>query len=90
MGKWLVDSGASRHMTSKREILTNYREFDKPEKVGLGDGHTVDAVGEGNVLVNMQLEEHEPRESMIFKVLYVPKHCNWLQFVSNKGSSIQG
>ena len=60
-------------MASKREILTNYREFEKPEKVGLGDGHTVDAVGEGNVLVNMQLEEREPRESMIFKVLYVPK-----------------
>ena len=38
VGKWLVDSGASRHMTSTREILTHYREFEKPEKVGLGDG----------------------------------------------------
>ena len=40
MGKWLVDSGASRHMTSKREILTHYRKFEKPEKVGLCDGRT--------------------------------------------------
>ena len=27
MGKWLVDSGASSHMTSKREILTNYHDM---------------------------------------------------------------
>ena len=81
MGKWLVDSGASRHMTSKREILTNYREIEEPEKVGLGDDHTVDAVGEGNVLVNMQLEEHEPRENMIFKIcdrLYENVHSSHL------------
>ena len=77
VGKWLVDSGASRHMTSKREILTHYREFEKPEKVGLGDGRTVDAVGEGNVYVNMQLEKCRPKESMIYKVLHVPKlACN--------------
>ena len=60
MGKWLVDSGTSRH--ANREILTHYRKFEKPEKVGSGDGWTVDAVGEGNVYVNMQLEKCRPKE----------------------------
>ena len=48
-GRWLVDSGASSHMTLDKELLTDYREFDSPEKVGLGDGRTVDALGVGNV-----------------------------------------
>ena len=68
-------------MTSKREILTNYCEFEKPEKVGLGDGHTVDVVGEGNVLVNMQLEECEPRESDFQSIIRI-KTC--LQFVFSR------
>lgn len=38
MGKWLVDSGASSHMTPQKEFLANYREFETPEKVGLNDG----------------------------------------------------
>ena len=78
VGKWLVDSGASRHMTSKREILTHYSEFEKPEKVGLGDGRTVNAVaiGEGNVYVNMQLEKCRPKESMIAECLSIRHNYN--------------
>ena len=34
MGRWLVDSGASSHMTYKKELLTDYKKFEKPEKVG--------------------------------------------------------
>lgn len=35
MGKWLVDSGASSHMTREKELLIDYWEYEKPEKVGL-------------------------------------------------------
>ena len=56
MERWLVDSGASSHITNQRELLINYQEFKHPEKVGLGDGRTVDAVGVGNVCVNMQFK----------------------------------
>jgi len=31
MEKWLIDSGASSHMTWNRNVLTNYREFRKTE-----------------------------------------------------------
>ena len=35
MNKWLVDSGASSHMTREKDLLTDYREFESPEKVRL-------------------------------------------------------
>ena len=50
---WLVDSGASSHMTCKRELLKDYQEFEKPEKVSLGEGLTVEAIGVGNVHLNV-------------------------------------
>ena len=53
MGKWLVDSGASSHMTPQKEFLVNYREFSTLEKVGLGDGRIMEAAGVGNVHLNM-------------------------------------
>ena len=32
---WIIDSGASQHMTSNRDLLMNYQEFSKPEPVVL-------------------------------------------------------
>ena len=40
-----VGYGASSHMTQKRELLVDYEEFDKPQKVCLGGCHTVEAFG---------------------------------------------
>ena len=48
MDKWLIDSGASSHMTWEKNILKNYKEFVQRQKVSLGDGRTVDAVGVGD------------------------------------------
>jgi len=50
---WIVDSGASSHMTPVREILVDYIEFEKPQIVCLGDGRTVEAFGRGNVHLTM-------------------------------------
>ena len=47
-GGWIVDSGASSHMTQTRQFLVDYEGFDKPQKVYLGDGRTVEAFGRGN------------------------------------------
>ncbi len=44
--KWIVDSGATSHMTFQKDLLHDYQEFDVPEKVGLGDGRIVDALFE--------------------------------------------
>ena len=50
---WLVDSGASTHTTQEKRLLLDYRKFEKPEMVGLGDGKTVEAVGVGTVRMKM-------------------------------------
>ena len=42
--KWLVDSGASSHMTPKREYFGTYWSFSTNEKVALGDGRVVEEV----------------------------------------------
>ena len=42
--KWLVDSCASSDMMNEQRFLVNYQEFQTSEKVGLGDGRTVNAV----------------------------------------------
>ena len=79
MVKWLKDSGAFSHMT-REALLSEYQEFKTPEKVGLGDGRTVDAIGVGNVHVKMKLKVGEPKKCVIHRVLYVPElACNLFQ-----------
>ena len=76
MGKWLVDSCASSHMTGKKALLSEYQEFKIPEKVDLGDGWAVDANGVENVHVKMKLK---PTKCVIYRVLYIPElACNLL------------
>jgi hypothetical protein len=70
--KWLIDSGASSHMTNQREHMSDYQEFKQPEKVGLGDGRTVDALGIGKVHVHMS-SGRESNKAVITNVLLVPK-----------------
>lgn len=72
---WLVDSGASRHMTKSRDCLINYQQFIKTEPVSLGDGKIVEALGEGDV----QLELDSRKTGTLKSVLYVPRlSCNLL------------
>lgn len=35
---WIIDFGASQHMTSNFDLLMNYQAFSNPEPVVLGDG----------------------------------------------------
>ena len=89
--RWLVDSGASSHMTWRKELLQDYQELDKPEKVSLGDGRTVEAIGIGNVDLKMSFKVSEPKKCMMYRVLYVPKlACNLfsVRAAVSKGNSV--
>ena len=48
-------------MTPDMELLSNYREFEKPEKVSLGDGRTVNAIGVGDIHVKMEFRVSEQK-----------------------------
>jgi len=58
----------------------------------LGDGSTVEAVGVGNVCVNMFFKGSESKKSVLYDVLYVPKlTCNLfsVRTAADKGNIIQ-
>ena len=72
-----MDSGASSHMTNQKEFLLNYCEFATPEKVGVGDGRVVEAVGMGNIRLNMSFKVSQSKQATMYNVLHVPKlACN--------------
>ena len=74
---WLIDSGASSHMTKEKHVLTNFQEFEEPENVALGDGGVVKALGSGRVQMNMLFPATEVKKAVLYDVLYVPKlTCN--------------
>ena len=68
-GRWLVDSRASSHMMCDKGLLTDYQEFETPEKVGLGDSRQVDAVGAGNVHLKLLFRVSQPKMSVMYRVL---------------------
>lgn len=70
---WLIDSGASRHMTSQKDYLSNYQQFKEKELVTLGDGKAVEALGKGDVKLHLDYK----KTGTLKDVLYVPKlSCN--------------
>lgn len=60
---WLIDSGASRHMTSRREWFSEYKELEEPKSIILGNNETIYAIGEGTINTTLR---------PIKDVLYVP------------------
>ena len=66
---WLVDSGASKHMTCYKDSLSNLTHKDSPHKVKLGDDYQyrIKGVGEASYKLDsgklMKMKE----------VLYVPR-----------------
>ena len=64
-------------MTQERKLLSNYKAFDVPQKVNLGDGCVVDAIGAGNVHLKMLFHVSQPKRNVMYSVLYVPElTCN--------------
>ncbi|KAH9718015.1 retrovirus-related pol polyprotein from transposon RE1 [Citrus sinensis] len=47
-GKWILDTGASRHMTGSRELMTDLQNIG-PSPIGLPNGTCSHAQGEGTV-----------------------------------------
>ena len=71
--EWIIDSGASRHMTFQHDTLREYRVLENPEPVQLGDGRTVNALGTGKVKMISQLIHGRKVTGWMTDVLYVPK-----------------
>eukprot|EP00253_Pinus_taeda_P034667 PITA_34667 len=68
LGTWLIDSGASRHFTGYKEVLSNWIEKETTLEIILGDDATYPIKGVGNVTLQLNLG------NMIHlqEVIYVP------------------
>ena len=89
---WIIDSGASSHMTSEKHVLVNFQDFAEPENVALGDGRVVKALGSGSARMNMLFQATESKKAVLYDVLYVPKlTCNLfsVRAAVSKGNAVE-
>ena len=68
--QWLIDSGATSHMTYSKGLLRRYHKFDV---VSLGDGRMVEAEGSGDIGLGMIFKVSNKKGCTMKNVLYVPK-----------------
>lgn len=69
---WIMDSGASRHITHRREWFSTYQELLDGGTISLGDNKECKVIGEGTIPIE-KFVDGAWRDSRIEKVLYVPK-----------------
>lgn len=50
---WVIDSGASRHMTWDSSILVDLKQLEKPEFIKLGDDYELPATARGKVNLSL-------------------------------------
>ena len=70
---WIVDSGATSHMCNSDKQFIKLRNLKQPLEVTLGDGHALEATGQGIVSLQMKLPDGKTRRCKLHDVLYVPK-----------------
>jgi hypothetical protein len=81
---WLIDSGASKHMTGQRDILSSLIENNFPQKVTLGDDYPYPIKGVGES--TYKLDSGIPMNMK--DALYVPglmKNLLSISTLDNKG-----
>ncbi len=68
---WLIDSGATSHMTYDESELHNFKEFEEAKAVGLADESVVHGYGSGDI--HMKIYDVNGEHDIKFQdVLYVP------------------
>lgn len=61
---WIIDSGASDHMTYMKHLLIDFECFSSPRYVQVATGFKVNILGKGTVVLNNHLK--------LINVLYIP------------------
>ena len=69
---WIIDSGATCHICNSKELFEEFHPLSKPQKVTLGDGRTLEAIGTGAVEVKLKLPSERSKIGRLSEVLYVP------------------
>ncbi|KAK3888840.1 hypothetical protein Pcinc_007106 [Petrolisthes cinctipes] len=69
---WIVDSGATCYMCNNKELFVQYNDKDSVS-VSLGDGHSLEALGSGKIILKMLLPDDKIQKCTLSDVLYIPK-----------------
>ena len=88
---WIVDSGATCHMCNDETFFSELNTLNEPQEVSLGDGHKLQAVAEGEVLLHMLLPDGSTKRCTLKNVLLIPKLAYNLLSVSKaseKGKTV--
>ena len=67
---WIIDTGATSHMCNDRSLFDKYTKLQKRQRVFLGNGHHLNAVGRGTVYVDLSSGDNQ--KCKLSNVLYVP------------------
>ena len=87
--EWVVDSGATTHMTWDKGVFVTYATMDDMPNVRLGDGRHVKAEGRGSVCLRIKDDKEAERVISLSSVLYVPDlSCNMftVRDITDKGN----
>ena len=87
--EWVVDSGATMHMTWDKGVFVTYAAMEDMPNVRLGDGRHVKAEGRGSVCLRIKDDKEAERVISLSSVLYVPDlSCNLfsVQDITDKGN----
>ncbi|RFU28076.1 hypothetical protein B7463_g8263, partial [Scytalidium lignicola] len=79
---WIIDSGASRHMTYSREAFREYSELPEPIAVQTAGGAEIWAIGQGTVPLKVALKE---LAGSLISVLQLQDKDILIQTTRNKG-----
>ena len=84
---WVTDSGASAHMTYRREWFTEYRSKSDRSTVSLGDDGECSVNGVGTILVERLVDGkwHETKMENVLHVLKVKKNLLSVGVCAEKG-----
>jgi hypothetical protein len=74
MYDWIVDSGATQHMTFEQEWFTTYERISS-RKVFMCNDNVLEAIGKGNIKATMQVGG-KLTHTITTQVLHVPKMKN--------------
>jgi hypothetical protein len=81
---WLIDSGASKHMTGQRDIHSSLTEKDFPQKVSLGDDYQYPIKGMGESTHKLDLGT-SMRMKDVFYVPSLTKNLLSMSLLDKKG-----
>jgi len=68
---WVIDSGATAHMSNNKKLFTNLEKLDNPIDVKVGDGFELQAVGLGTVSIYVNVNGNS-KKCTLSRVYYVP------------------